>query len=154
MDYELEKGYFFSDVKKMLEELTGEPVVLETVTKCNGIIMHGFRKTGKREIAEMMKTDREVVDNPVDDIVSEKSVKHGRETFAVAYIDNLFPVFKDGRTSIREVAENNGVTVVENPPLARTLYKLVPIDAIIPAELFAAVAEVLAFVYKKKTGRV
>ena len=55
---------------------------------------------------------------------------------------------------IREVAENNGVTVVENPPLARTLYKLVPIDAIIPAELFAAVAEVLAFVYKKKTGRV
>lgn len=55
---------------------------------------------------------------------------------------------------IREVAENNGITVVENPPLARTLYKLVQIDAIIPAELFAAVAEVLAFVYKKKTGRV
>ncbi len=54
---------------------------------------------------------------------------------------------------IREVAENNGVTVVENPPLARTLYKLVQIDAIIPAELFAAVAEVLAYVYKKKTGR-
>ncbi len=54
---------------------------------------------------------------------------------------------------IREVGENNGVIVVENPPLARTLYKLVPIDAIIPAELFAAVAEVLAFVYKKKTGR-
>ena len=53
---------------------------------------------------------------------------------------------------IREVAENNGVIVVENPPLARTLYKLVPIDAIIPAELFAAVAEVLAFVYKKKKG--
>jgi len=54
---------------------------------------------------------------------------------------------------IREVAENNGVTVVENPPLARTLYKLVQIDAIIPAELFAAVAEVLAYVYNKKTGR-
>ncbi len=54
---------------------------------------------------------------------------------------------------IRQVAENNGVIVVENPPLARTLYKLVPIDGIIPAELFAAVAEVLAFVYKKKTGR-
>jgi len=55
---------------------------------------------------------------------------------------------------IREIAENNGVTVVENPPLARTLYKLVQIDAIIPAELFAAVAEVLAYIYKKKTGRV
>ena len=55
---------------------------------------------------------------------------------------------------IREIAENNGVTVVENPPLARTLYKLVQIDAIIPAELFATVAEVLAYIYKKKTGRV
>lgn len=106
MDYELEKGYFFSDVKEMLEELTGEPVVLETVTKCNGVIMHGFRKTGKRESAEMRKNDSEDAEDPVDDIVPEESVKHGRETFAVAYIDNIFPVFKDGHTTIREVAEN------------------------------------------------
>jgi flagellar biosynthetic protein FlhB len=53
---------------------------------------------------------------------------------------------------IREVAQNNDITIVENPPLARTLYKLVPLDGIIPAELYTAVAEVLAFVYRKKQG--
>lgn len=49
---------------------------------------------------------------------------------------------------ILDIAEKNKVTVVENKPLARTLYKLVPIDGIIPAELYIAVAEVLAYVYK------
>ena len=38
--------------------------------------------------------------------------------------------------------------VVENPPLARALYAQVDIDKPIPEELFAAVAELLAYVYK------
>lgn len=50
---------------------------------------------------------------------------------------------------IREVAQNNNVPIVENPPLARALYKLVPVDGIIPQEMFVAVAEVLAYVYNK-----
>ena len=40
--------------------------------------------------------------------------------------------------------------IVENPPLARELYKLVEIDELIPQKLYKAVAEVLAFVYKAK----
>ena len=54
---------------------------------------------------------------------------------------------------IREIAEANGVPVVENPPLARTLYKIVPLDGMVPAELYVAVAEVLAFVYKTNKGK-
>lgn len=50
---------------------------------------------------------------------------------------------------IREVAQNNNIPIVENPPLARALYKLVPIDGIIPSDMFVAVAEVLAYVYNK-----
>lgn len=53
---------------------------------------------------------------------------------------------------IREIAQNNNVPIVENPPLARALYKLVPIDGIIPSEMFVAVAEVLAYVYNKDRG--
>lgn len=49
---------------------------------------------------------------------------------------------------ILDIATKNKVTIVENKPLARTLYKLVPVDGIIPAELYIAVAEVLAYVYK------
>jgi flagellar biosynthetic protein FlhB len=50
---------------------------------------------------------------------------------------------------IREIAQNNKIPIVENPPLARALYKLVPLDGIIPSEMFVAVAEVLAYVYNK-----
>jgi flagellar biosynthetic protein FlhB len=52
--------------------------------------------------------------------------------------------------NIKRVAEENEVSVVENKPLARELYRRVEIGDEIPDELFAAVAEVLAFVYKLK----
>jgi len=48
---------------------------------------------------------------------------------------------------IREVAAKNGVPVLEEPPLARALHASVPIGQYIPANLFRAVAEVLAWVY-------
>ena len=49
---------------------------------------------------------------------------------------------------IREVAQENNIPIVENPPLARTLYKEAEIGREIPADLYQAVAEVLAFVYQ------
>ena len=51
---------------------------------------------------------------------------------------------------IREIAKNNGIPIVENKPLARSLYKLVEVDGIIPQELYVAVAEILQYVYNQK----
>ena len=51
---------------------------------------------------------------------------------------------------IREIAKNNGIPIVENKPLARSLYKLVEVDNIIPQELYTAVAEILHYVYTQK----
>jgi flagellar biosynthetic protein FlhB len=51
---------------------------------------------------------------------------------------------------IRQIAEEAGVHVVENPPLARALYKAADIGEMIPPELYKAVAEVLAYVYRLK----
>ena len=48
-----------------------------------------------------------------------------------------------------EIAKNNNVPIVENKPLARSLYKLVDINKMIPPELYTAVAEVLAYIYNK-----
>jgi flagellar biosynthetic protein FlhB len=48
---------------------------------------------------------------------------------------------------IKETAKENNIPVVENKPLAQALYKGVEIGERIPAELYKAVAEVLAFVY-------
>ncbi|MGO4543891.1 flagellar biosynthesis protein FlhB [Paenibacillus sp. 2TAB23] len=54
---------------------------------------------------------------------------------------------------IREIAKENGVVMMENKPLARALYERAEIGDVIPPDLFQAVAEVLAYVYKMK-GRV
>ncbi len=51
---------------------------------------------------------------------------------------------------IKEIARESKVEIVENKPLARTLYSTVDIGERIPPELFQAVAEVLAFVYSIK----
>jgi flagellar biosynthetic protein FlhB len=49
---------------------------------------------------------------------------------------------------IRDKAKQSGVPVVENPPLARAIYRNVDLDKPIPADLYQAVAQVLAFVYR------
>ncbi|MBW1697460.1 MAG: flagellar biosynthesis protein FlhB [Deltaproteobacteria bacterium] len=51
---------------------------------------------------------------------------------------------------IKEVASINGIPVVENKKLAQNLYRLVKIGEPIPVQLYQAVAEVLAYVYKLK----
>ncbi len=55
---------------------------------------------------------------------------------------------------IRELAKDNDVPIVENPPLARALFASVEVDETIPNEHFKAVAEVIGFVLrlKKSTG--
>ena len=54
---------------------------------------------------------------------------------------------------IKEIARANDIPIVENKPLARILYKTVEVGMEIPAELYKAVAELLAYVFrlKKKT---
>lgn len=54
---------------------------------------------------------------------------------------------------IRRVAEENGIPVVENPPLARSLHGAVELGQEIPEQLYQAVAELLAFVYRTAGGQ-
>lgn len=49
---------------------------------------------------------------------------------------------------IKQIAEENEVPIVANPPLAQTLYKTVEVEEMIPPDLYKAVAKVLAYVYK------
>jgi flagellar biosynthetic protein FlhB len=49
---------------------------------------------------------------------------------------------------IKRIARENGVTVIERPPLARELYKNVKVGQDIPGALYGAVAELLALIYK------
>jgi len=54
---------------------------------------------------------------------------------------------------IKRIADEHDVPVVRDPPLARSLHKSVELDQMIPTELYAAVAQVLAFVYRMAARR-
>jgi len=54
---------------------------------------------------------------------------------------------------IREVAEANGVAIIEDPPLARALYATTEIDETIPREHYEAVAKVIGFVMQRSRRR-
>ncbi|MDP4177051.1 MAG: fused FliR family export protein/FlhB family type III secretion system protein [Bacillota bacterium] len=56
---------------------------------------------------------------------------------------------------IKEIAKDNDVPIIENKPLARLIYNEVRIDSEIPSDMYQAVAEILAVVYKmkNKSGR-
>jgi flagellar biosynthesis protein FlhB len=54
---------------------------------------------------------------------------------------------------IRRIAEEHGVPIVEDPPLARSLYASVEVGRQIPEEFFQAVAQLLAFVYRMANRR-
>ena len=54
---------------------------------------------------------------------------------------------------IRQKAVEHQVPIIENPPLAQALYKSVEVGQEIPAHLYRAVAEILAYIFKLMHGR-
>ena len=88
-----------------------------------------------------------VVTNPTHYSVALKYEAGNEAPIVVAKgVDNL--AFK-----IREIASEHGVMIVPDPPLARTLYANVEIDRQIPENLFQAVAQLLAYVYRVAGAR-
>ena len=54
---------------------------------------------------------------------------------------------------IREIAEANNIPVFEDVALARSMYKQVSVDSVIPAQFYRAVAELVRIVYSSKPKR-
>jgi flagellar biosynthetic protein FlhB len=49
---------------------------------------------------------------------------------------------------IKKAAKENGIPIMENKPLARALFAQCPVGSAVPSSLFAAVAELLAYIYQ------
>lgn len=105
-----------------------------------------------RGVQRQMAMQRMMADVPTADVIITNPIR-----FAVALRYNLdemqapVVIAKGARlvaARIRELAIDNDVPIIEKPELARTLFKTVDVGQPIPEDLFAAVAEVLAFVYK------
>jgi flagellar biosynthesis protein FlhB len=101
----------------------------------------------KRMMAAVPKADV-VVTNPTHFAVALKYLQE-RHRAPVVVAKGMNEVAE----RIRALAAENGVPSLEAPPLARALYRHVEIGAEIPAQLYTAVAQVLAYVYQLKRYR-
>lgn len=138
--YEFNKSIKMSkqEVKDEWKNIEGDPLI-------KGKIRSIQMKFAQQKMMSSIPTADVVVTNPTHYAVALKydQLTNPVPTVVAKGVD--FIAFK-----IREVAKNNNVPIIENKPLARSLYKLVPINGIIPAELYVAVAEVLSYVYKSR----
>jgi flagellar biosynthetic protein FlhB len=106
-----------------------------------------MKEMAKRRIAVAVAKADVVVVNPTHYAVALRyDDKSDRAPLVVAKgVDEV-------AEKIREVARKHGVPILTRPPLARALHKAVKEGRPVPANLYKAVAEVLAYVYRLKRG--
>jgi flagellar biosynthetic protein FlhB len=122
------------DIRDELKETEGNPEIKAALRRRRHQLLN-------RMIAAVPKADV-VVTNPVHYAVALKYDPVSMQApVVVAKGERLLA------QRIKEVARKAGVPVVEEPALARALYKAVPVGKPIPVSLYRAVAEVLAWVY-------
>ncbi len=134
----------FKDLKDENKQSEGDPQVKAKIRQLRG------ERARARMMAAMPDADV-VITNPTHFAVA---LKYDAEAMAAPKVvakgqDNI-------AIRIREVAEENKIPIVENPPLARGLFASAEMDREIPAEFFKAVAEVIGYVMRlqgKLAGR-
>jgi flagellar biosynthesis protein FlhB len=138
--YEWERGLRMSkeEIKEEHKAAEGDPLIRSRVRAAQ-------RDLAKKRMTAAVKTADVVVTNPTHLAVA---LKYDAAKKAAPYVVAKGAGFVAER--IRELARHHGVAVVENKFVARTLYKLVDIGKEIPADLYRAVAEILAFVYRAR----
>jgi flagellar biosynthetic protein FlhB len=103
--------------------------------------------TKRKMLAEVPKADVILV-NPTHIAIA---LRYDRKTMRAPKI--VAKGIRMNALKIREIAEEHQVPIVENIPLARLMFKYGRVGGEIPAELYAAVAEVLAWVYRVNAYR-
>lgn len=124
--------------KKESKEHDGNPEIKQRIRSVQRAMAN------KRMVEDVKKSDV-IVTNPTHLSVA---LKYDPESMASPLV-----MAKGGdhmAMKIREIAKANNIPLVENIPLARALYKSVPVGDSVPRNLYKTVAEVLAFVYKLK----
>lgn len=128
------------EIKEEYKQTEGDPLV-------KGKIRQLRMERSRRRMMAAVPEATVVVTNPTHYAVALKYEQGMQAPICVAKgIDAV-------ALRIREVARDNEVPVVENPPLARALYALIEIDQEVPEEQYRAVAEVIGFVYRMRERR-
>jgi flagellar biosynthetic protein FlhB len=123
------------DIIEEQRETEGDPRIKARLRQIRTV------RARKRMLAAVPKATV-VITNPTHYAVAlaYNKAKHDAPRVVAKGVDTL-------AARIREVAEENRVPVVSNPPLARALYR-VEVDTEIPAEHYQAVAEIIAYVWR------
>lgn len=145
LDYAIEWRSWNQRLKMSKQELREEMRDAMGNPQIKAKIRQAQRAMRKRKVKADMSRASVVITNPTHYAVA---LEFSFETMSAP------TVLAKGRdllaAEIREEARWAGVPIIENPPLARSLYKMVEPGQSIPFDLYAAVAGILAFLYRQK----
>jgi flagellar biosynthetic protein FlhB len=135
--------HYFSELRMSKQDLKQESKESEGDPKVKGKIRQRQQEMARRRMMEAVPKADVVVTNPTHFAVALKyeSGKMGAPTVVAKGADFM-------AQTIRDLAKENNVPLLEAPPLARALYHHAKVDEQIPAALYTAVAEVMAYIYQ------
>ncbi len=138
--YEYEKKLKMSkqDIKDEYKKSEGDPLI-------KGKIREKQRRMAMQRMMQDVPKADVIITNPTHYAVALRyDAKEMDSPIVIAKGQDYIAL------KIREIAKSNNITLMENKPLARALYDQVEIGETVPSDLFQAVAEVLAYVYRLK----
>lgn len=136
--YQFERGLRMTrqEVRDEMRESEGSPEIRQRIRQRQ-------REFARRRMMAAVPTATVVLANPTHYAVALRYDRGQRGAPRVVAKGQDLVALK-----IREIAQSRGVPVVENPPLARALYVQSDLGREIPADLYRAVAEVLAMIWR------
>ena len=143
IDYGVQRWQFMKSQKMTKQEVKDENRLQEGNPQVKSRIRRLQMDLVRRRMMAAVQRATVVVTNPTHYAVA---LEYNRSAMAAPRIVAKGRGFVALR--IRELARLHGVPIVENPPLARALHKHAEVGDVIPAALFEAVAEVLAYLIR------
>lgn len=146
-DYAYQKYRFEKQLRMDHEEIKQEFKQMGLPAEIKSAQKRRAMELSRARMMDAVPTADVIVTNPTHYSVALKYESGSAAPIVVAKgVDNL--AFK-----IREAAKDAGVMIVPDPPLARTLYASVDVGRQIPEDMFHAVAQLLAYVYRVAGAR-
>lgn len=144
LDFAYTKWQHQQDLKMTKQEVKDEFKQREGDPSVKARIRSVQRQLARQRMMEAVPDATVVITNPTHLAIALK-YEEGMHAPAVVAKGAGFVAEK-----IKSIATQNGIPLVENKPLARTIFKSTEIGDFIPADLYRAVAEILAYVYRLK----
>lgn len=148
IDFTYQRWQHTKDLMMSKQEVKDEAKQVEGDPQIKGKIRQAQREMAMRRMMESVPDADVVITNPTTLAIAVKY--DAKQMFAPQVVAKGAKLMAE---RIKDIARNNDVPIVENKPLAQTLFKSMEVGDFVPPDLYKAVAEVLAYVYKLKGQR-